>query len=138
MPGIGFEEDLSEGITDLMINALVNSGRFRVFERGKLSSIVNEQGFQNLSGLVDPSTVVQLGKMIGVNYIITGSLTDVSRSGSGRINIAGIGIGSSSVRVALTVRIIDVTTGEILYSVVEKEKAKQSSTSISLPIPIGC
>jgi len=137
VPGMGFEEDLSEGITDLMINALVNSGRFRVFERGKLNSIVNEQGFQNLSGLVDPSTVVQLGKMIGVNYIITGSLTDVSRSGSGKINIAGIGIGSSSVRVVLTVRIIDVTTGEILYSVVEKEKAKQSSTSISLPIPIG-
>jgi len=36
----------------------------------------------------------------------------------------------------MTIRIIDVTTGEILYSTVQEEKASKSSISGVLPIPI--
>ena len=59
----------SQEATELMINALL-AKHFRVFERAKLDLILQEQGFQNFSGLVDPATAVKLGKMIGVDVIV--------------------------------------------------------------------
>jgi curli biogenesis system outer membrane secretion channel CsgG len=66
---------LSQAATELMINALLGTNRFRVFERSKLDLLLQEQDFQNISGLVDQATAVKLGKMIGVDAILTGSLT---------------------------------------------------------------
>ncbi len=132
--GFQYEENLPNALTDLMINALINSNRFRVFERRKLDTLVQEQNFQHVSGLVDPETAVQLGKMIGANLVITGSITGLSRGGGGGFNIGPVSLGSASTRVTLTVRIVDVTTGEILYSSVKDKKATRSKVGIQLPI----
>jgi len=79
-PGYIWRSDspLSLGATDLMINALLNANRFRVFERAKLDLLLQEQNFQHFSGLVDQTTAVKLGKMIGVDAILTGSITNIS------------------------------------------------------------
>ncbi|MDP2944993.1 MAG: CsgG/HfaB family protein, partial [Atribacterota bacterium] len=61
--------ELSKAATDLMINALIKTERFRVFERIKLDAILEEQDFQVYSGRVDPSTAVKIGKMLGVDLI---------------------------------------------------------------------
>lgn len=132
VPGLEYEEALPAALTDLMINALINSNRFRVFERRKLDSLIAEQGFQHFSGLVDPSTAVQLGRMIGAHFVVTGSITDISRGGSGGIRLGPVGFGESSLRVTLTVRIVDVATGEILYSVVEKKKSTRSQVDLGI------
>lgn len=132
VPGLEYEETLPAALTDLMINALINSNRFRVFERRKLDALVAEQGFQHFSGLVDPSTAVQLGRMIGAHFVVTGSITDISRGGGGGVRLGPVGFGESSVRVTLTVRIVDVATGEILYSVVEKKKSTRSQVNLGI------
>jgi len=79
-PGYFWRSDspLSLGATDLMINALLSTNHFRVFERAKLDLLLQEQNFQNFSGLVDQTTAVKLGKMIGVDVILTGSLTNIA------------------------------------------------------------
>jgi len=82
------DSSLSIATTDLMVNALVNSNRFRLFERAKLDAICKEHGFQNFSGLVDQSTAVQLGKMIGVRAIVTGTITNVNFSADSVFQIA--------------------------------------------------
>jgi curli biogenesis system outer membrane secretion channel CsgG len=127
---------LSQGATDLMVNALLKTNRFRVFERSKLDAILQEQDFQHFSGLVDQTTAVKLGKMIGVDAILTGSITNISFKKGGGISIAGVKIRKSYVKVVMTIRIIDVTTGEILYSTVQEEMAYKSGISGVLPIPI--
>ncbi len=127
---------LSQGATDLMVNALLKTNRFRVFERSKLDAILQEQDFQHFSGLVDQTTAVKLGKMIGVDAILTGSITNISFKKSGGISIAGVKIRKSYVKIVMTIRIIDVTTGEILYSTVQEEMAYKSGISGVLPIPI--
>ena len=127
---------LSQGATDLMVNALLKTNRFRVFERAKLDVILQEQDFQHFSGLVDQTTAVKLGKMIGVDAILTGSITNISFKKGGGISIAGVKIRKSYVKVVMTIRIIDVTTGEILYSTVQEEMAYKSGISGVLPIPI--
>jgi len=136
-PGYIWRSDspLSQGATELMINALLEK-HFRVFERAKLDLILQEQNLQNFSGLVDPTTAVKLGKMIGVDSIVTGSLTNVAFVKGGWIIIGGIRIRKSYVKVVMTIRLIDVQTGEILYSAIKEEKASKSSVSGVLPIPI--
>jgi curli biogenesis system outer membrane secretion channel CsgG len=127
-PGYIWSSDspLSQGATDLMVNALLNTNRFRVFDRAKLDAILQEQGFQHFSGLVDQTTAVKLGKMIGVDSILTGSITNINFKEIGIIQIGPSMIGPYSVMVVMTIRIIDVTTGEILFSTVQKEKVSKS------------
>ena len=137
-PGYFWRSDspLSLGATDLMINALLNTNRFRVFERAKLDLLLQEQNFQHFSGLVDQTTAVKLGKMIGVDAILTGSLTNIAFTKGGGIKIGPLNVKKSSVKVVMTIRIIDVTTGEILFSTVQEEEASKSGISGVLPIPI--
>lgn len=137
-PGYFWRSDspLSLGATDLMINALLSTNRFRVFERAKLDLILQEQNFQHFSGLVDQTTAVKLGKMIGVDAILTGSITNISFKKSEGLKIGPVKVGKSSAKVVMTIRIIDVTTGEILFSTVQEEEASKSGVSGVLPIPI--
>ena len=133
------DSPLSIATTDLMVNALVNSNRFRVFERAKLDAICKEHGFQNFSGLVDQSTAVQLGKMIGVRAIVTGTITNVNFSADSVFQIGPLKVRKSLVEVGMAIRFIDVTTGEILYSTYEESKTSASAVSANLPdlIPGG-
>lgn len=50
---------------------------FTVINRDKIDEILKEQKFQ-YSGLVDKKTTVKIGKLIGVQSIITGNITDAS------------------------------------------------------------
>jgi curli biogenesis system outer membrane secretion channel CsgG len=137
-PGYIWSSDspLAAGATDLMVNALLKTNRFRVFERAKLDVILQEQNFQHFSGLVDQTTAVKLGKMIGVDAILTGSLTNVAFVKGKIFKIGPLNVRKSYVKVVMTIRIIDVTTGEILYSTVQEEEASKSAISGVLPIPI--
>jgi len=132
----GSDSSLAAAATDLMINALLSTKAFRVFERSKLEAIKKEQNFQH-SGLVDPKTAVEIGKMIGVDTIVTGSITSISFRKSGGISVGGVSISGSSVKVVMTVRMIDVKTGEIIYSVVKSAKASKSSLSANIFVPVA-
>ena len=138
-PGYMWSSDspLAQGAADLMVNALLSTNRFRVFERAKLDAILQEQNFQHFSGLVDQATAVKLGKMIGVDAIVTGSITNISFKKAEGLKIGPLKLGKSSARVTMTIRIIDVTTGEILFSTVQEEQASKSGVSFVLPTNIG-
>jgi len=129
--------ELSKAATDIMINALIKTERFRVFERIKLDAILEEQDFQAYSGRVDPSTAVKIGKMLGVDLIVTGSATSIVYQKSGGINLGPVSLKKSSASVTMTVRAINVTTGEIIFSVVKKGTTSKSGVSIRIPVAGG-
>ncbi len=70
--------------------------------------------------------------MIGAHFVVTGSITDISRGSGGGVRLGPVGFGESSTRVTLTVRIVDVATGEILCSVAEKKKATRSQVDLGI------
>ena len=70
-------ESMGEVAADMIVTRLVNSGEFTVIERERLEAILEEQGFQ-LSGQVNPDDVVEIGRLAGVMYMITGSVTRFS------------------------------------------------------------
>ena len=129
--------ELSKAATDLMINALIKTESFRVFERIKLDAILEEQDFQVYSGRVDPSTAVKIGKMLGVDLIVTGSVTSIIYQKSGGIKLGPVSLKKSSASVTMTVRAINVTTGEIIFSEVKKGTTSKSGVSIRIPMAGG-
>ncbi len=110
--------NIGKGMADQVVDALVNDGSFRVIERKKLDTVLAEQDFSN-SDRSDPKTTLKLGKVLGVKYIIAGSITKFStEKRGGGVRVKGIGLGGSKAKseVALTARVIDATTGEIVAS----------------------
>ena len=120
--------DIGKGISDMIVDELVNDGSFRVIERKRLDAILAEQNFSN-SERADPSaaTVAKLGKVLGVKYLIVGSITKFGMEqkkqgvGGGGFGYGGFGIGKvgrekGKANVAITARLIDVSTAEIMAS----------------------
>ncbi len=131
------DSELSKAATDLMIDALVKTNRFRIFERIKLDAILEEQDFQVYSGRVDPSTAVKIGKMLGVDLIVTGSVTSIVYQKSGGIKLGPVSLKKSAASVTMTIRSINVTTGEIIFSEVKKGTTSKSGVSINVPVAGG-
>jgi curli biogenesis system outer membrane secretion channel CsgG len=112
--------DIGKGMADQVVNALLEDGSFRVIERKKLDTVLAEQDFAQ-SDRADPSAakLSRIGKVLGVKYILAGSITKFSteRRGGG-LRVKGIGLGGAKAKseVALTARLIDTSTGEIMIS----------------------
>ena len=120
--------DIGKGVADLIVDALIDDGSFRVFERKQLEAVMSEQDLAN-SDRADPSaaTVAKLGKIKGVQYLIVGSITKFGTENKGtKVGAGGFGggifggakVGTSKgiATVALTVRMIDTSTSEIMLS----------------------
>lgn len=63
---------LSKSIPAIMTTDLSNTGLVTLVERSKINSIVEEQRF-SLSGMVDERTAKEAGRLLGADYLITGS-----------------------------------------------------------------
>jgi curli biogenesis system outer membrane secretion channel CsgG len=116
--------DIGKGMADQVVDELVNEGTFRVIERKKLDTILAEQDFAG-SDRADPSAakLAKVGKVLGVKYIISGSITkfggeekNIGGGGFGGRFLGGAGVKKAKTEVTLTARMIDATTGEIVMS----------------------
>ncbi len=76
--GIGGELN-GVDLLDKLITAFVHSKRFKVIERAQLEKILNEQKL-GLSGIVDANTAAEIGKGIGVDAVVLGSITRAGNS----------------------------------------------------------
>jgi len=94
----GASKDLGDIILDKMITALFSQERFKVIERTQLDKILQEQQLA-LSGVLDASTAAELGKGLGVDAIIMGSVA-ATRSGSLSIDARAIDTESAIIIVA--------------------------------------
>ena len=124
----GGNYDVGKGVADLIVDGLVEDGSYRVIERKRLDAILAEQNFSN-SDRADPSaaTVAKIGKVLGVKYLIVGSITkfgtekkdlNVGGGGFGRLGgaIGRVGTQKGKANVAVTARMIDSSTAEIMAS----------------------
>jgi len=136
----GTNQDIGKGISDLLVNQLVNDGTYRVFERAALEKIINEQNFSN-SNRADPATAAKIGALAGVDTIIIGDITTFGRDdknygaggggyGLGKFGVGGLGVHKAKAVVEITARIVDVNTGEILASVTGHGESKRSGADM--------
>src|SRR3989442_9852818 len=74
----GSDVDIGKGIANMLVTDLVRNGTYSVIERQALEKVLSEQNFQT-SGRADPSTAASLGKLLGVDAVIIGAITQFGR-----------------------------------------------------------
>jgi TolB-like protein len=67
---------LRRGLASMTLNEMTANQAVRVVERAQLQSILQEQNLGR-EGRVDPSSVSQVGRLVGARYMVTGTLYDV-------------------------------------------------------------
>ncbi|MBN2039686.1 MAG: hypothetical protein JW864_06570 [Spirochaetes bacterium] len=65
------------GIASMLMTDLESIGLFNIISRERLKDILSEQEFQ-ITGVVDPSKAVKLGKITAAKYILTGSFMEMN------------------------------------------------------------
>ena len=136
----GSDVDVGKGIADLLVTDLVKDGTFSIIERKALDKLMTEQNFSN-SNRADPTSAAKLGKLLGVDAILIGSITEfgneTKKTGLGGAggNWGGFGLGglshsNSKANVGIDARLVNVDTGEILAVAEGKGQSSRSSTSM--------
>lgn len=130
--------DIGRGISSLITGDLVRSGVYSVIERTALDQILNEQKMTQ-SSLFDPSTAASLGKLLGVDLLVLGNITQFGienkKKGIGSA-IPFVAIASSIqskksiASVSFDMRMVSVDTGEILNVTTVIGKSKRGGLLI--------
>jgi TolB-like protein/ribosomal protein L12E/L44/L45/RPP1/RPP2 len=76
LPFSGGTTDEQEGIAEILSFTDEMTNNFAVIPRTTITQAAeDEQSFQNLSGMTDPETSAKLGKQLGADYVMAGSIT---------------------------------------------------------------
>src|SRR5712664_2751531 len=136
----GTNQDDGRGISDLLVMKLVNDGKYSVIERAALEKVLGEQNFSN-SNRADSSPAAKIGKVLGVDRVTIGSITQFGRDdkkttvggggfGLGKIGLGGVQSRNSKAVVAVTARMIDTSTAEILAVAEGSGESARGGTSL--------
>jgi curli biogenesis system outer membrane secretion channel CsgG len=136
----GQDVDVGKGVSDLLVKHLVKDGTYSVIERKALDKILAEQNFSN-SDRANPVSAARIGKMLGIDAMIVGSITQFGNEtkntnvggaggGLGGFGLGGFGRKKSKAIVTLDARLIDIDTGEILAVADGKGESQRTSTSL--------
>lgn len=130
-------QHVGEGMADMLVTALVKTGKYRIFERQELEKIMKEQGMGQ-SGMITQETAVKVGQLLGVELAIMGSVTEFGHAKGGiggRLKQKGLGLGikTTSATVGLDVRFVNTSTGEIISAESVRKEAKKSGLAVSTP-----
>ncbi|MBI4064214.1 MAG: hypothetical protein HY401_07945 [Elusimicrobia bacterium] len=116
---------LGTAAADILITELVKTGKFIVVERDKVNKILEEQKLGQ-TGVIDPATAAQMGKVLGLNAIVTGAISNfgVQTTGSDYL------ITQTKRQVAqatVDIRVVDAESGQVLYADSGKGESKSST-----------
>ena len=128
--GVGWE------LSGMLSNELASTGAFKIVERSKLEKVLEEQNLA-ASGRVSAGTGAQIGKLTGAQYLVMGTVTafeeDTASTGGG-VSIRGISLGgnSSKAYLAVDLRVINTTNGEIEFARTIEGTSKGGGMSIGV------
>lgn len=123
---------LGEFAQSAVEDAVSKMGGVELYTRAQMAAIVQEQNFQ--MNVADPNTMIEFGRIAGVEYIITGTVDNINakyvsknnlKSNTGNVWVdLAVGLGSAAantqagwnITTQMTVQVIDVSTGKIILS----------------------
>src|SRR5271169_3510986 len=138
---LGASVDSGKGVTNLLVKYLVQDGTYSVIERNALDKIISEQNFSN-SDRANPNSAAKIGKLLGVDAIIVGAVTQFGNDtkttnvggaggGFGGFGVGGFSHSNSKAIVNIDARIVDIDTAEILGVAEGHGESSRSSTSLT-------
>lgn len=122
----GTNVDIGRGIAELLVDRLVSDGTYTVVERKAIDRVIAEQNFSN-SDRADSATAAKLGRVLGVDAIIIGSITQFGRDDKStnvggsvlggirtKYGLGGVGLKESKAVVGINARMVSADTAEVL------------------------
>ena len=104
--------DFGRFVAEELTTRLYETKKFKVIERQLLNKVITEQKL-SLTGMIDQTSAQKLGKLLGVDAIASGTVTDLGKT------------------LRVNARLIDTSTGEI-FAVASTEIAKDDSVTTLL------
>ena len=100
--------NLDKKLYDKLESELVNSEKFILVDRNKIESIMQEQSIQQ-TGIISDQSATTLGKLLGVQLAIFGSLNDIFQESDWVTNEGKVSLDAG-------LKIIDIKTAEIVLA----------------------
>ncbi len=126
-------------LQDMLASELVSLGSFQVLERKELEAVLSEQDL-GASGRVDPKTAAKVGKLKGAKYLVAGTVSAFEEGTSGKgmgVSVMGLSVGGKKERayMAVDLKVIDTTTGEIVEARTVEATSESTSTRLGVSAP---
>lgn len=93
-PDVQDLSSLGAGLAMMLTTEMMRNPRTAMVERDQIKQLIAEQGL-TLSGMIDPATAIEVGKLVGAEYMLFGTYTDIMS------------------RLRIDVRVVDVETGRL-------------------------
>lgn len=120
--GVFYDKDndpIGRQAVDILSTKLASTGKFLLLERQDLDKILEEMKIAGNNAFQN----------VGADYIIVGSVTEFGRKNVGDVNIFSR-TKTQTVQAGVSIRLIDVSTGQIIYSEEAKGEAETSNTTV--------
>jgi len=126
---------IGDGLSEMLITELFKTNRFIMVERAALAEIVKEQELGQ-TGLVGKDTATKVGGLLGAQLLVTGAVTEfeaASQGGGGGFGFSGFALAlkTQSAHVAVDIRLVDASTGQILKSMNAEGKAEETAVAFA-------
>jgi curli biogenesis system outer membrane secretion channel CsgG len=139
---------IGSGMADKLTTALVKSGKYIVLERQEIQKVLEEQALGQ-GGAVTEASAAKAGKVLGVELLVMGSVTEFGQKESSvggsapdmplpgpslPFHLGGGGgarVTTVTARVGIDLHIVNATTGEILAAENVSEEESKSGLSLS-------
>lgn len=138
----GSNVDVGRGIVEVLTDRLVSGGVYSVYERKALDKVLAEQNVSNTDRF-DSASAAKIGRLLGVEAIITGAITQFGRDDSSvstggiggkytsKIGLGNLGKKTSKAVVQISARMINVDTGEVMLVAQGRGDATRSGLDVS-------
>lgn len=138
----GTNVDLGKGIQALLMKRIAESGQFRVVERRNLSKLMAEQDL-GASNRARQAPNARIGRIIGADAILMGTITIFGRDDKRKgVDLGGyvpsvfgrtrVGVGEGTAVVAVSYRLVDAETSEVIDQGEARGESKRKSTSLAV------
>jgi len=123
--GPGYQgRNSGQAVAGFIVGRIAQSARFKLVERTKMKTVIGEKDLQS-SSMLDPSTAARYGKLLGVDAVIVGSVSEYEHH-RGMIPAAYVTIPTNEYTVSATLRMINVSDGEVIYAASSSGKSGSS------------
>lgn len=131
-------KEIGKGMSDMLTDALFNTGKFIVVEREHIQDVIKEQDF-GASGRVRQDTAAAIGEIEGAQLLIRGSVIQFEPNCRGGSLLL---ISTKRACMAINLRIIDARTGRVVNATTVEGTSDSAGVGLvfataSLPIGLG-
>ncbi len=133
----GYQNSLNSAVCDMLTTVMSQQGRDMV-ERERLGDVLGEQDLGQ-AGRLDKSTAAPIGKVLGADYLILGTITEWGISqrgigGSGLIGgmFGGARVSETTARVKIDYHVVNARTGRIVAGSAGTAQGDDTNRGVSL------